>query len=679
MLNKDNMQNKTTTNTILIIVLLIVVACCCLAALIGLTAIAIQKFRQNPEIIETEIWTNPFVTPSPEETAIPAITPMSEEELLGAQESLDTLNSEIVPVNDPIDLAERLQGKSDIPDTLPDPDMPYQVGDKKTFWVSNTDTTDNFQVDTVLRYVGDHLYFWIEEGVDYQNSDLQTLAQTFDDEIYPTNQEFFGEEWLPGVDHDPRLYILYCGGIGYSTAGYYSSADELHPDAHMYSNAHEMFIINSDTVGLDEDYIYGTLAHEFQHMIHWYKDRNEETWVNEGFSMLAELINDFDPGGFEYLYLMDTDMQLTYWGEDVGENGNHYGASLIFMAYFMDRFGEEATKAFVAHPENGLTSIDTVMRDLNIINPDTSLPYTGVEVFSDWAIANYLVDSPIEGGRYAYQSMSPIQAYTTKDVSSCPSSISSTVSQYGVDYIEISCPGDYTLTFTGTEQVGLIPVNAYSGSYFFWSNMGDESNMRLSREFDLTNITAPINLSYHVWYDLEEDYDYLYLSAREDGQDWQILNTPSCTTTNPSGNSYGCGYNGSSNGWIEETVDLSQYAGKVVTLQFDYVTDAAVNGVGLFIDDISLEALNYSSDLEVDEGGWQSDGFVRIMNALPQTYQLSLITMGQNTVVNQFALDENNSITLNLSIDQDTDRVILVISGSTPYTRQKATYQVDIK
>lgn len=62
-----------------------------------------------------------------------------------------------------------------------------------------------------------------------------------------------------------------------------------------------------------------------------------------------------------------------------------------------------------------------------------------------------------------------------------------------------------------------------------------------------------------------------------------------------------------------------------------------------------------------------------------QTYQLSLITMGQNTVVNQFALDENNSITLNLSIDQDTDMVILVISGSTPYTRQKATYQVDIK
>ena len=44
-----------------------------------------------------------------------------------------------------------------------------------------------------------------------------------------------------------------------------------------------MFFINSDNVDLGDDYIYGTVAHEFQHMIHWYKDRNEETWVNEGF------------------------------------------------------------------------------------------------------------------------------------------------------------------------------------------------------------------------------------------------------------------------------------------------------------------------------------------------------------------------------------------------------------
>jgi hypothetical protein len=557
--------------------------------------------------------------------------------------------------------------------------MPYQIGDKKTFWVSNTDTTGNFQVNAVLRYIGDHVYFWTEDGVQYRNSDLQDLAKTFDQEIYPTNQEFFGQEWLPGVDNDPRLYILYCGGVGDSTAGYFSSADELHPDAHMYSNAHEMFIINSDTVGLDEDYIYGTLAHEFQHMIHWYQDRNEETWINEGFSMLAELINEFDTGGFDFLYSMDPDMQLTDWGSDVGENGNHYGASFLFMTYFLDRFGEKATKEFVAHPENGLASIDAVMIELNIINPDTGKPYTGVEVFSDWAVSNYVLDSRVEDGRYNYNSYSPYKVNPSDEFTTCPSRVSANVYQFGVDYIEFNCPGEHTITFNGMQQVGLIPINAYSGSYFYWSNMGDESNMRLTREFDLTNIASPIFLTYQVWYDLEEDYDYLYLSATTDNSTWQIVTTPSCTNANPSGNNYGCGYNGSSNGWKEEIVDLSQFAGQKVTLQFDYVTDAAVNGVGLFLDDIQLDVVNYHTDLEQDDGGWNAEGFVRIMNALPQTYSISLIKIGNGTEVNHLTLNELNSVQIDVAIGGDIEKVVMVISGTTPYTRLKAEYHIDVK
>jgi immune inhibitor A len=670
------MANQSSSKSIIIIVILIILACCCVISILAITGI----FLFTPNIFPDPTATQQGITPTTTQTPFIQITPLTQVlDPIGAQESLETLLSEIVPVNDPIDLAARLQGKLNIPATLPDPNMPYEVGDKKTFWVSNTDTTDNFQVTAVLRYIGDHVYFWIEDGVQYKNSDLQDLAKTFDKEIYPINQEFFGQEWLPGVDNDPRLYILYCGGVGDSTAGYFSSADELHPDAHMYSNAHEMFIINSDTVGLDEDYIYGTLAHEFQHMIHWYQDRNEETWINEGFSMLAELINEYDTGGFDYLYSMNPDMQLTDWGTDVGENGNHYGASFLFMTYFMDRFGENATKDFVAHPENGLASIDAVMNELNLNNPDTGEPYTGVEVFSDWAVSNYVLDSKVEDGRYNYESYSPYKVNPSDEVTTCPSQVISDVYQFGVDYIEFDCAGEQTITLNGMQQVGLIPINAYSGSYFYWSNMGDESNMRLTREFDLTNVATPIFLTYQVWYDLEEDYDYLYLSGTTDNVTWQIMNTPSCTTTNPSGNSYGCGYNGSSNGWKEEKVDLSQFAGQKVTLQFDYVTDAAVNGIGLFLDDIRLDALDYYTDLEQDDGGWNAEGFVRIMNALPQTYSVSLIEIGNNTLVKHLTLDELNSIQIDVTIGGDIEKVVLVISGTTPYTRQKAEYRIDIK
>jgi bacillopeptidase F (M6 metalloprotease family) len=67
-----------------------------------------------------------------------------------------------------------------------------------------------------------------------------------------------------------------------------------------------------------------------------------------------------------------------------------------------------------------------------------------------------------------------------------------------------------------------------------------------------------------TWYDLEEDYDYVYVEASLDGKQWQILTTPSGTPDDPTGNSFGWGYNGVSGGWIQESVDLSQFAGQKV-------------------------------------------------------------------------------------------------------------------
>jgi bacillopeptidase F (M6 metalloprotease family) len=79
-------------------------------------------------------------------------------------------------------------------------------------------------------------------------------------------------------------------------------------------------------------------------------------------------------------------------------------------------------------------------------------------------------------------------------------------------------------------------------------------------------------------FDLEKDYDYLYVTVSEDGQSWKILKTPSGTDKNPSGNSYGWGYTGLSGSgksaeWVQESVDLSEFAGKKVQLRFEYVTD----------------------------------------------------------------------------------------------------------
>jgi immune inhibitor A len=220
--------------------------------------------------------------------------------------------------------------------------------------------------------------------------------------------------------------------------------------------------------------------------------------------------------------------------------------------------------------------------------------------------------------------------------------------------------------------VGIVPADPYSGDYAFWSNKGDESNMTLTQTFDFSAVDGPLTLSYWTWYDIEKDYDYVYLVASEDGQSWDILKTPRGTDKDPSGNSYGWGYNGESGGWVQEQVDISRFAGKEVQLRFEYVTDAAVNGEGLLLDDIAIPQIGYFTDFETGDGGWFADGFVRIQNRLPQTYAVSIIQPDQKTVQTiHIAAGES------LELPQ-AGEVVLSISGTTRFTRQLAQYRLSI-
>jgi hypothetical protein len=252
------------------------------------------------------------------------------------------------------------------------------------------------------------------------------------------------------------------------------------------------------------------------------------------------------------------------------------------------------------------------------------------------------------------------------------------VNQYGIDAFTIDCAGDYTLSFNGSTVIGLLPADANSGKYAFWSNKGDDSNMTLTREFDLTNASGPITLSFAMWYDLETDYDYLFLEASTGGETWEILTTPSGTGEDPSGNSYGWGYNGQTNGWVTEEVDLSRFAGQTVQIRFEYITDAAVNGEGFLLDDVSLDAINYQTDFETDDGGWEATGFARVENVLPQTYRLTLITKGDTTTVTPIPLNADQTAEVPLSL-QSGEEAILIVTGITRFTRLPTAYQIEIK
>src|SRR3990172_9105592 len=443
-----------------------------------------------------------------------------------------------------------------------------------------------------------------------------------------------------------------------------------------------MFYLNADNVFLDTSFDAGVMAHEFQHMIHWVLDRNEESWMNEGFSDLAMLLNGFDVGGADFIYAEAPDLPLTFWpsGE---ENVPHYGQSFLFLAYFLDRFGEDATKALVANKANGLDSIDQTLAELGAQDTGTGEVIGADDVFSDWTLAMLLQDPSVGDGRYSLESYPGAPEFNlTETVGDCPgSSGSRTVSQYGVDYISIECDGDYTLTFDGATVAPVVPAEAHSGSYAFWSNRGDESDMQLTRAFDLSQVDGPAAFDYWLWYDLEADYDYVFLEVSpDDGETWTILQTPSGTAEDPSGNSYGWGYNATSGGgetpeWIRESVDLSEYTGQQIKLRFEYVTDASVHLEGLLLDDVRIDAIGYTEDFESGDGGWQGDGFVRLFNRVPQTYRVMLVEYGDEVTIRPGPLDGDPNGEGQIHIGGSVDHVVLVVMGTARHTWQPAEYR----
>jgi hypothetical protein len=649
------------------------IVCLCTIISIGGTAMWLLRPTSTPAGASI----NPTVT-----VLVPTDVPPIEAKDI---ETRDILSNTIVPLADPIDLAERMLGLENIPRVVATQADSIPLGTTQQFWATNGDTIENFLVTAELVYATEHVYFWIQQGVNYAIDDVQDLVEDFENNAYPIVREFFGSEWLPGVDGDEHLYILVADGLGATTAGYYGSSDEYPPIVHEYSNAHEMFYLAAD-LSLRDDFTYGVLAHEFQHMIHWYLDTNESTWLNEGFSELASLLAGHDPGGADYSFAQNTDIPLTFWPPGPGTTLPHYGQSFLFVAYYMGRLGSEATQTLAANPVNSLDSIDSTMLDLAAVDPLSGEQLTADQLYRDFAAAILLRDASISDGRYivATYPQSAVPS-VTDHFGSCPIGTQSRqVNQYGIDYINMRCQSPQTLTFDGTTLTQVVPADAHSGDYAFWSNRGDHSDMTLTRTFDFSEVQGQILFDYWIWYDIEEDWDYLYLVASPDeGETWEILRTPSSTDTDPSGNSYGWGYTGTSgNGydavWIQETVDLSHFAGQEVILRFEYITDAAVNGEGLLLDDLSIEAIGYSEDFEQGNGGWEPAGFVRLYNSLPQTYIVALIEHSNPEVVHEIELDASRHAEIPIAFGDGFDEVTLIVIGSARYTWTPAPYQFSL-
>jgi hypothetical protein len=539
----------------------------------------------------------------------------------------------------------------------------------RAFRVISGTTGERREVTARLRVQTEHAALWVEEGVWHDVRQLAAVADFFETQIYPTTRAAFGSEWTPGVDNDPHIHILHVSSLGEGVLGYTSAVDEFPRALYPYSNEAELIVVNVAAVEIGSPAYYALLARQFQRLVQWYNDRNEERWVKEGLAELAVQLNGLDPGAAQRAYLEAPDTSLTAWDGETA--AAHRGAAYLFAAYFHERFGDAGLQALMAQPLNGAAGFDAVLAGL-----DGGLTFEAL--FAGWLTANTL-DSETGDPFYGYATLDLERPALAADYADYPVALEGSVRQFGADYVRLSGESDLHIRFSGATATPLLPIIPHSGQHVWWSNRADESLTTLTRAFDLSGVPSA-TLTYWAWYDLEAGYDYAAVQASSDGgAQWQTLTTPSGTGDNPHGNNPGWGYTGRSGdppGWIQETVDLSPYAGSQVLVRFACLTDEATTGPGFALDDVAIPEIGYADDVESAAGGWEAAGFIHSDALVPQRYLALLIGLGDGGItVERLPVGEDQTAEWTVPLaSQGWREAVLVLSGLAPLTTQPALY-----
>lgn len=592
--------------------------------------------------------------------------------------TLAAIDAADVPPRDLIDLAQRINGVTDIapPPVAP---APLAVGTVASFWVDNSYENRSFEVDAELKVVGEHIYLWVQTGENLRQADLQRLADEFDTMVYDKVRNLWGSEPSPGVDGDPRVHGLFARDLGPGVGAYFAAKHAYPIEAVPTSNEREMFFFNLDAI----EYLLGDFsltsitAHEFQHMIRANVDSNEDGWMDEGFSEFTQYYLGDGNLFAAFSFQANPNTQLNTWTED-GDRTADYGASGMWVAYLHERFGVEGLNELSADPANGMIGVENLARQHST---------TADELFADWVVANLLLDAadPLYGYTLLQGLTGPRILTTTNEP------LALTINQYAANYIgvpNVRSAETLQIDVTAPVTVGLAPMQSPSGTPMWYSNRGDDSNTRLTFPADLTDAQNPM-LTFDLWYHIENLWDYGYVMVSTDGgATWDIQQTDEMTTENPHFNAYGAGYTGKSGGgdnpvWVTERVPLADYAGQEVLVRFEMIYDDAVNQPGMFIDAVQIsDDATGSTLLDADFSAapaWNAEGWLLTDNQLPQQVWVQAVQQhgDEHTVTRWLLTGGSGSYTLPLV--ERVDQVVIVVSPFAPKTTVPAEITLDVR
>ncbi len=561
------------------------------------------------------------------------------------------------PPRDLYELHPRVRGNGrEAPRQITGTTRNWRTGHQEQFYVANLQTHEYAKRSATLQHVSGSAYWFVENGRAVDLGALGAAANRFEG-IVARSHATFGTEWNPGVDGDPRIVVLVAATPG--AGGYYSSADEYPRSINPFSNQHEMIYIDAHP---GDPYFDSTLAHEFQHMIHWNEHASQDVWLNEGMSEYAVELNQLGAGLPERAFAAQPDTQLNTWATQPEQATQHYGQAYRLMSYLAGRFGSELMAEIIKARGTGLDAIEQALRQRGT---------TFHAVYADWLAANLLVTDG--RGALGYKGrMTPV-AFQRAPLSR----LSSTVRQWGADYYARQDNEHFTLRFQASPRVPLVSSGpARSGQFQWYSNRGDLLDTTLTRELDLSGVTRA-TLEIDLWYDIEKDFDYAYVEVSRDGRrTWRTLPASRTTNTNPNGNNLGNGITGASNGWVTERFDLTPYAGRPVLLRLEYVTDDGYNAQGIVVDGVRVPEIGFADDSETPNG-WQAEGWIRSNNTVPGRYRLLVIDPDNGGSYTEVPVGADGRATATFARGTGKPPVV-VVGGAAQTTTQASAYELEL-
>ena len=184
------------------------------------------------------------------------------------------------------------------------------------------------------------------------------------------------------------------------------------------SNERLMFFVDSPFLTFDTDLAADNLAHELQHMIHFYqkpvlRGARSEAWLNEmasevGADLIADKIQVNGPRGVAYddptagqpgnrfgrlpMYNLHNDLQVTAWQGTLA----NYSINYALGAYLARNYGgAELFGRIVQSERSGVDAVEGALRDLG---HRVSFP----QVLANWAAAGLLSDNTEAPAPYRY-------------------------------------------------------------------------------------------------------------------------------------------------------------------------------------------------------------------------------------------------------------------------------------